>query len=104
MVRRNPRLIAMAGGFALLCVLVAGVAGYWRYANQLPVYPAPHIVMPVPHAFDDYLAAGQMGEAAGRAAGGGDRSGGGSAGDLGGPPGYPRGRRAPPARGSGPRG
>ena len=27
MVRPNPRLIAMAGGFALLCVLVAGVAG-----------------------------------------------------------------------------
>ena len=67
MVRPNPRLIAMAGGFALLCVLVAGVAGYWRYANQLPVYPTPSVVMPVPNAYDDYVAAGQMCQAVGGA-------------------------------------
>src|SRR5207302_6592605 len=95
------RLIAMAGGFALLCVLVAGVAGYWRYANQLPVYPLPNIVMPVPNANDDYVAAGQMSEAVGGATVAADGPGAASAGNSGGPPGYPGSRRAAPARGSG---
>ena len=34
------------GVFALICVVILGVAGYWRYANQLPTYPPPAIVMP----------------------------------------------------------
>src|SRR5207245_3357798 len=82
-------------------VLVAGVAGYWRYANQLPVYRAPNSVMPVPNAYDDDVAAGQMSEAVGGATVAVDRSGAASAGNSGGPPGYPGSRRAAPARGSG---
>src|SRR5712692_1131178 len=67
MARRNPWAVVATGVFALLCVLIAGVAGYWGYANQLPVYPSPNIVMPVPNAYDDYVAAGQMCWAAGGA-------------------------------------
>lgn len=65
--RRNPWLIVWTGAFALIGGLIAGVAGYWLYANQLPVYPAPTIAMPVPNAYDDYEAAGQMCQAAGGA-------------------------------------
>ena len=67
MVRRNPWVVVATGVFALLCVLIAGVAGYWRYANQLPVYPTPSVVMPVPNAYDDYVAAAQMSAAVGGA-------------------------------------
>jgi hypothetical protein len=67
MVRRNPWLVVAAGVFALVCVLFAAVVGYWHYANQLPVYPAPNVVVPVPNAYDDYVVAGQMSEAVGGA-------------------------------------
>src|SRR5713226_10745207 len=101
MARRNPWVVVATGVFALLCVLIAGVAGYWGYANQLPVYPSPNIVMPVPNAYDDYVAAGQMCWAAGGATVAADGSGAASTGNSGGPPGYPGRRRAAPARGSG---
>src|SRR5437763_16588343 len=65
MARRNPWLIVAGGVVGLVCVLIAGVVGYWRYANQRPTYPAPNIVMPVPNAYDDYVAAGQLCKAAG---------------------------------------
>lgn len=65
--KRNPWLVVVAGGFALGCVLLASLAGYWHYANQLPVYRPPTIVMPVPNAYDDYVAAGHLCRAAGGA-------------------------------------
>jgi hypothetical protein len=68
MKRRNPWMVVGAGLFGLAFILIAGVAGYWRYANQLPAYPAPEIVMPAPNAYDDYVAAGQLCKAAGGAA------------------------------------
>ena len=67
MVKRNPWPVVGATIFALLCISVGGLAGYWRYANQLPVYPTPSVVMPAPNAYDDYVAAGQMCEAVGGA-------------------------------------
>jgi hypothetical protein len=67
MLRREPWLIVMLGLFGLFCVLSAGLVGYWRYANQLPVYPTPQVAMPVPNAYDDYVAAGQMSQAVGGA-------------------------------------
>jgi hypothetical protein len=101
MVKRNPWAVVATGVFALLCVLIAGVAGYWHYANQLPVYPPPNIVLPVPNAYDDYVAAGQLCEAAGGATVTEEGLGAASTGGSGGPPGYPGRRRAAPARGSG---
>jgi hypothetical protein len=101
MARRNPWVVVATGVFALLCVLIAGVAGYWHYANQLPVYPPPNIVMPVPNAYDDYVAAAQMCEAAGGATVAAEGSGAASTGNSGRLPGYPGRRRAAPARGSG---
>jgi hypothetical protein len=67
MVTWNPWLVVATGACGLICVLIAGAAGYWRYANQLPVYPAPTIVMPSPNAYDDYIAAAKMCQAAGGA-------------------------------------
>jgi hypothetical protein len=63
--QRNPWLVVVMGVFALICVVILGVAGYWRYANQLPLYPPPAVVMPVPNAYDDYVAAGLLCRAAG---------------------------------------
>jgi hypothetical protein len=60
-------MVVVFGVLGLVCVLIAGVVGYWRYANQLPSYPAPAIVMPAPNAYDDYVAAGQLCKAAGGA-------------------------------------
>jgi hypothetical protein len=88
-------------------MLIAGVAGYWRYANQLPVYPPPNIVMPVPNAYDDYVAAGQMSDAVGGATVTADAPGAASKGMAGGPPGSlgppgsPGPRRPTPVPGSG---
>jgi hypothetical protein len=65
--QRNPWLVVVMGVFALICIVILGVAGYWRYANQLPTYPPPAVVMPVPNAYDDYVAAGQLCRAAGGA-------------------------------------
>jgi hypothetical protein len=67
MLRREPWLIVVLGIFGLICVLAAGLVGYWRYANQLPVYPSPTVVMPVPNAYADYVAAGRMSQAVGGA-------------------------------------
>src|SRR5437879_5661959 len=67
MVKRNQWPVVGATIFALLCISVGGLAGYWRYANQLPVYPTPSVVMPVPNAYDDYVAAAQMSAAVGGA-------------------------------------
>src|SRR5579864_420533 len=66
--QRSPWVVVMVGVLALVCVVTAGVAGYWRYANELPVYPALKVVIPVPNAYDDFVAAGQLCEAAGGAA------------------------------------
>src|SRR5438128_2391797 len=67
MKRRNPWLVVGGGVIGLVVVIIAGVVGYWRYANQLPTYPTPTVVMPVPNAYDDYVAAGQLCKAAGGA-------------------------------------
>src|SRR4051812_18507472 len=66
--RRNPWLVVVLGLFALVCVLMIGVGGYWRYANELPAYPPPNVVMPVPNAYDDYVRAGLLCRTAGGAA------------------------------------
>src|SRR5205809_640285 len=100
-VQRNPWLVVVMGVFALICIVILGVAGYWRYANQLPVYPTPSVVMPVPNAYDDYVAAGQMCEAVGGATVEADGPGAVSKGMAGGPPGSRGSRRAAPLPGSG---
>ena len=51
MVRRHSWLVVGTGLSALVCVLIAGIAGYWQYANQWPSYPSPPFVMPVPNAW-----------------------------------------------------
>jgi hypothetical protein len=77
MLRRNNWLVVTGGIFALLCLLMAAAAGYWRYANQLPSYSPPAVILPDPNAYDDYVAAGQLCRAVGGAtitpAGGGRR-------------------------------
>src|SRR5207249_6007964 len=80
---------------------VADVAGSWLSANQLPVYPTPSVVMPVPNAYDDYVGAGQMCEAVGGATVEADGPGAVSKGMAGGPPGSRGSRRAAPLPGSG---
>lgn len=101
MVKRNPWLVVATSVFALVCVLTAGVVGYWRYANQLPAYPAPIIVLPVPNAYDDYVAAAQMCQAAGGAALTAYGPGAAAPGRAGWPPGAPGRRLSAPARGPG---
>src|SRR4051794_38746893 len=60
MARRNSRAVVAIGLCALICLVVAGTAGYFRYVNQLPDYPSVPVVMPVPNAYDDYVAAGLL--------------------------------------------
>jgi len=51
----------VAGAFvAVLCVLLAAGAAYWRAVNTVPYYAPPSVVMPVPNGFDDFVAAGQL--------------------------------------------
>jgi hypothetical protein len=67
MLRRYSWPVVAGGVFALACLIVAAIAGYWRYANQLPSYPRPAVVLPVPNAYDDYVEAGQLCRSAGAA-------------------------------------
>jgi hypothetical protein len=67
MVRANPWLVTGGGVFGLVAMLTAGAAAYWQYANSLPSYPTPTVVMPVPNGYDDFVAAGLQCHAAGGA-------------------------------------
>src|SRR5262249_7993324 len=60
MIRRNPWLVVLGGVFLLAILIVGGLSAWWRYANEVPTYPPAAVVMPVPNAYDDYVAAGEL--------------------------------------------
>lgn len=65
MTRRNLWFAVRMAVLTLVGALTAGGAAYWNFANQLPPYDAPPVVLPVPNAYDDYLAAAAISQAAG---------------------------------------
>jgi hypothetical protein len=58
--KRRTWTIVFAAGAVVVLLLAAGLAGYWRYANTLPPYTPAAVAVPVPNAYDDFVAAGQM--------------------------------------------
>jgi hypothetical protein len=66
-VRSKPWLVLAAGTVAILGVLGASGRAYWEYVRFVPHYVRPHVVLPVPNAYDDFVAAGALCRAAGGA-------------------------------------
>jgi hypothetical protein len=97
MVRKNSWLVVLGGLFVLAALLVGGLIAWWHYANEIPTYTPAAIVMPVPNAYDDYVAAGEMCRAAGGSQVSGIPGGRGYGGPASGPPGSaPPGYPGPP--------
>ena len=57
---RKTWLIVGVAAFALLAAAGTGIGAYFSYANQVPPYRPPVVVMPPVNAYNDFVAAGAM--------------------------------------------